>query len=134
MDLEQVMDEVAGRLKQIPDFLSVSPHPADSVTVPAAVVGYPEVEFHTTYARGSDRMTLPIWVLVGRVSEQAARAKMAPWLSGSGSRAVLAVLEASGYTSLDSLTVQRAVPDTITVGTTDYLAAMFECDIIGQGG
>lgn len=128
------MEEVAAQLRKIPQFRSVAGFPADSVTVPGAVVGYPTITYHGTYANGAEEFALPVWVVVGKVAEQAARGKLAPFCKSSGPQSVMATLEAGEYTSLDSLTVQTMEPDTITIGTETYLAARFDTQIIGQGG
>lgn len=86
MDLGEVMDEVGDRLDTL-DGLRVHRYPADAVTPPAAVITYPdEYMYDDTYARGMDRMTLPVVVLVGKVSERVTRNRVADWLNRSGTR------------------------------------------------
>lgn len=133
MDIALSMDEVAEKLRTIPKLVSVQAHAASSITVPGAVLGYPSMQYHVTYARGATRMTLPIWVVIAKASDEAARDKLSAFASDSGPSSVIAVLEAGSYTQFDELTVTSMEPDSITVGTSDYLAAMFSLDLIGRG-
>lgn len=93
MNLADVMDEVAARVDTI-DGLRVSAFPPDQVQPPAAVVTYPEEYlFDETYGRGMDRLTLPVIVMVGRVSDRKSRDQLAAYCDGSGARSLKAVLE-----------------------------------------
>lgn len=133
MDLNDVCDQVAARLKTL-DGVRVYDHPTDQVTVPAAVVPVPEdITYDATYGRGMDRITLPVILVVARVSNRAARQKVGEFASGSGERSIKAVLESGTYTAFDDIRVSRADFDVVTVGTADYLAAVFTCDIAGRG-
>jgi hypothetical protein len=97
MNLADVMDAVGDRLDTIAG-LRVFAYPPGSVTPPAAVVSYPEgIEFDATYGRGSDRMTLPVVVVVGKASDRAARDKLGAYCDGSGASSVKAVLESGEY-------------------------------------
>lgn len=132
MNLDAVMQEIADRLDTI-DGLRVHGYPADSVTPPAAVLGYPDVTYDETMRRGLDRYSLPLWILVGKVSDRAARVAIAPYLDGAGVRSVKSVLEAALFVSLDSLRVQSAEPDVIAIASVEYLAYQFTIDIAGTG-
>lgn len=84
MNLGDVMDQVGDRLDTLVG-LRVHRYPPDSVTPPAAVVTYPEeYMYDDTYARGMDRMTVPVIVLVGKVSDRATRKLVSNWLDRSG--------------------------------------------------
>lgn len=86
MILGDVMDEVGDRLDTIPG-LRVYRYPADSVAPPAAVVTYPlEYRFDEAYTRGMDRMSLPVVVLVGKVSDRASRNRLSDLFDRSGTR------------------------------------------------
>ena len=93
MDLATIMDEVKARLDTI-DGLHCYGHPADNVHPPAAVVTYPEEYlFDASYGRGSDRLTLPVVVLVGRPEAATSRDLLAEYVAGSGPKSIKAVLE-----------------------------------------
>lgn len=86
MDLGAVMDEVAARIDTI-EGLRVFAYPPDNVAPPAAIVDYPDTyTYDDTFRRGMDRISLPVMVLVGKVSERASRDRISDWLSRSGAR------------------------------------------------
>lgn len=132
MDVADVMQEIADQLDTI-DGLRPYGWAAESVTVPGAVVGYPEITFDATYGRGMDRWDLPVWAVVAKASNRGAREQMSKFASGGGISTFKQVLEAGSYTSLDVLRAATATPDQITIGTSDYLAYRFDLEIAGQG-
>lgn len=133
MDLAAVMDEVAAHLKPI-DGLRVYAYPPDDVTPPAAVVAYPDtLTYDATYGRGTDRMSVPVVVLVGKVSDRASRDRLAVYADGSGERSFKAALEVEDYTTCDFVRVESAEFDVMRMAGVDYLAATFTLDIAGEG-
>lgn len=134
MKLADVMDEIAARLKTISEFRSVWEYPPGSVTPPAAMLSYPDsYNPHGTYQRGAAAITLPVVVVVGKVTDRTSRDLLSQFVADSGPSSVVAVLEAKGYTAFDSLTVTGIEFDTVTIGATDHIAALFDCDIFGSG-
>lgn len=133
MNLAGIMDELATRLRTI-DGWTVYAHPPGRVTPPAAVVGYPEeYVFDRTYRRGMDEVTLPVVVVVGKVSDRAARDALGAYLDGSGSSSIKATLDGDGYTAFDTASVVKAEIDTVMIAGTAYLAAIFDVQVGGQG-
>lgn len=133
MNVDDVMAEVAALLETIPK-LRVADHPVDAVNPPHAIVSLPSILFDLTYGRGSDRYSLPVVLAVGKVSDRAARANIAPFIAGAGAKSFKAVLEAPDeYVSFDTLQVQTVEFDVITWGAIEYLAATFTLDITGDG-
>ena len=133
MIIGDVMDEVAAQLDTITG-LRVYGFPADSITPPAAVLAYPDlVTFDQTYGRGMDRLTLPVLVIVGKVTARTSRDNLVPYADGSGTKSIKAVVEAGTYTSCDTVRVVTADFDVIRVGGIDYAAAQFDLDITGSG-
>lgn len=133
MNIAAVMDELADRLRGI-DGLRVAAWPATSVTPPAAVVLLPRTyRYDETYGRGTDRLTIPVAVLVGRVDERAARDILAAYLDGAGASSVKAVVEAGTPSSFDTVRVTGVDIDVMTMGSVDYWGAVFELDILGPG-
>jgi len=133
MNLADVMDELAAQLDTI-DGLRVYSWPADAVQVPAAVVAYPDAyTFDLTYGRGVDQLAVPVYVLVGRISERTARDHLGAYCDGSGAASVKAVLEAGAYTAMSSVRVASATFEAITVNAIEYLAATFTVDVYGSG-
>lgn len=133
MDVGTVMQQVADRLDTITD-LRVHAHPMKKVTAPAAVVAYPSTyDYDGTYGRGMDTMTLNVVVWVGGLDDRSVRDKVSTYLAGSGSSSVKEILESGTYTAFDVLRVASADLDVYSMNATDYLVAVFELEISGQG-
>lgn len=133
MDLAAVMQEIADQIDTIPELRTFG-YPADSIQPPAAVVSYPEgITFDSTYARGMDEITLPVIVLVGRVSDRASRDQISAYANGSGAKSIKQVVESGTYTAFDTVRVVNAVFDIVSIASVDHLAATFSLDIAGEG-
>lgn len=133
MNLADVMQAVADRLDTVQG-LRVFAYPPDALHPPAAVVTYPETyTFDATYGRGMDQISLPLVVVVGRVSDRASRDVIGAYVDGSGTQSVKQVVESGTYTAFDTVRVADVVFDMISIGGTVYLAATFTLDIAGKG-
>lgn len=133
MNLAAVMDQLGAALESIPS-LRVFPYTADSITPPAALVGWPDsITYDETYGRGSDSMTLPVWVAVGRADARSSRDVLAAYLDGAGPSSVKAALDGGTYTACDSVRVASARIEPISIASTPYLAAVLDVEITGQG-
>lgn len=132
MNIDLVMTEIADQLRTIPK-LRVSDHPVDTVNPPHALVSLPEINFDETYGRGTDRYTLPVILAIGKVTNRAARANLAPFVAGSGASSFKQVLEAGDYESFDDVRVPGVTFDVITFAAVDHICATFLLDIYGDG-
>lgn len=133
MDVADVMSEVGDALDTISG-LRVFRYPVDNATPPAAIVSYPEnITFDATYGRGMDRMTLPVVVVVGKVWDRSTRDLIAAYAAGSGAESVKAAIDGHTYTACDVVRVTGAEFDVMTIAGTDFIAALFDVDIAGQG-
>lgn len=133
MNLANVMQAVSDRLGTIAG-LRCFGYPPGSVTPPAAVVSYPEsIKFDETYGRGMDRMTLPVVLVVGKVSDRTARDRLGAYCDGSGASSIKAVLESGTYAAFDTVRVTGVEFDTVSIAATEYVAALFDLDIAGHG-
>jgi len=133
MILADVMTQVAQRLDTITG-LRVFDYPPAKVTPPAAVVAYPDdLTFDATYGRGADRLTLPVVVVVGKASDRASRDQLAAYCNGTGTRSVKAVVEAGEFTAFHTVRVVGAEFDVVSIAGSEYIAALFELDIFGEG-
>jgi len=133
VNLAAVMDEIGDRLATI-DGLRVYRYPPDDATAPAAIVSYPDRgEFDAAYGRGMDKLTIPIVVVVAKPSARSARDRIAAYCDGSGPASIKQVLEAGTYTTFNTIRVTEFEIHVVTVGTTDYLAAVFSAEISGKG-
>lgn len=133
MNLADVMQAVSDRLDTI-DGLRCFAYPPATVSPPAAIVSYPHAyTYDETYGRGMDRMTLPVVVVVGKVSDRSARNQLGAYVDGSGAASVKAVLESGTYTAFDSVRVESVEFDVVPIAAIDYMAALFTLDIAGSG-
>jgi hypothetical protein len=137
VNLADVMAEIGAKLGAI-DKLNVFPYQADKVTPPAAIVGLPEqINYDLTYGRGSDRMpAVPVFLLVGKLSDRSSHKELAAYADGSGPRSIKATLDstdANQYTSCSTVTVTSCEFDTYTSAGVQLLGAQFSVDITGEG-
>jgi hypothetical protein len=113
--------------------LRVYDYAADAAAPPAAIVPLPEtVEYDTVAGRGADRVVIPVLILVGKVSDRAARDQLAQYVSGTGSLSVKAAIE-GGNSDLGgtahTVRVTGARVDIVTIQAIDYLGASFDCEV-----
>lgn len=129
LDLNATMDAFGLRLGTIPG-LRVYDYPPDSVAVPAAVVGYPDVvTYDETMARGTDSCTVTVTVLVGRISDRASRDALGAYLAGSGVYSVKAAVDGTLAGTVKDARVASASVMSVTVGGVDYAAAAFSVEV-----
>lgn len=133
MILTDVMDEIGQALKEI-EGLNVYPFTANRISVPAAMVGFPDpMTYDETMARGMDRFTVPVFVLVGTLDALASRNRLGKFLDGSGALSIKTIIEGGIYTACDSVRVMTAEVSGYTMAGANYLGAQFDIDVIGQG-
>jgi hypothetical protein len=136
VNVKAVRDEIAAKLAAI-DGLRVFPYDVDKVPPPGAVIGLPErIDFDQTYGRGSDKITLPLWVMVARSDSRSADAELSAYLDGSGTKSIKAAVDSSDsntYEACDTVTVTVAEPDFYGSGGVPLLGAEFTVDIHGRG-
>lgn len=108
-------------------------HIPDSVAVPAGIVGQLDMNFDATFNRGFDSATCTVLLIVGRMSEQAAQAKLDGYLAGSGATSVKAAIEADATLSgsVQTVRVASATSGSVQVAGNDYLAYRYVIDLIG---
>jgi len=130
MDFTEVMQALSDQLDTITG-LRCYAFPPSTIETPAAIVSYPDqITFDETYGRGSDSMKLPVVLAVGKVVDRATRDQLAPFVSGSGSSSVKQVLEAGTYDF--TVRVAGCTFDVYQFNAIDYMAAIFEVEIIGS--
>lgn len=133
MNLAAVMDELAGQLETISD-LRVFAFPADNVSPPAAIVGYPEtITFDVSMGRGVDQIDIPVFVVVGRLTDRTARDALGPYCDGAGDQSIKQTLQAGTYTELSSVRVASIDFDVVSMAAVDFLAAIFNLNVFGPG-
>lgn len=131
MDLRFVMAEVSGLLGMVPG-LRVPDWPPGSVAPPAAVVAYPDsYRFGGGVSSGLDRIDIPIYVVVGKPTEQAALDNICRYCDKTGSHSIKQVLESATYTAFDTLRVSGFDFEPILIGKIEYMAAIATAEITG---
>jgi hypothetical protein len=135
VNLSDVAEEVASMLGSI-EGLRAFAYPPGAINPPTAVVLNPnpgDIVYDDTYGRGGDRMTLPLMVLIGQAEDRSAMEGIRPYLDGSGPKSVKQALEAGTPKSFDTIRVQDGGVDGVTWGGVEYVAALFNLDILGPG-
>lgn len=133
MNVADVMNQLGDQIDTI-DGLRCYRFPPDSVAVPAAVVTYPEsYTYDETFGRGMDRITIPVIVMVGKVSDRKSRDQLAVYVDGSGPKSIKAVVEAGTYSAFDSARVTGVEFDIVQMAGVEYVAATVQIDIAGKG-
>lgn len=136
LNVPAVMRGLATRLELVEGVPRAYPFPRDKIVVPAGIVAFPEgdVEYDTTFARGADRARFEVFVLAGRVAEQAGYERIAGWLAGEGPASVKAALEAdpelAGAAPGGTIRVETGRLDAVMIGEVAYLAAGFTVDVV----
>lgn len=131
MIIADVQKEIGTRLETVG--LRAFPYSADRISPPAAIVALPEeITFDLTYGRGSDRLSVALYVVVGRSDARTSNDRLSAYLDGSGASSVKAVVESGTYTAFDSVQVKTARPGSFTIGGVEYLGAEFTLDITGS--
>lgn len=128
LNLNTAMDALGTALGGVTG-LRVFDFPPDSISPPAAIVAWPEgLEYDNTHARGTDRATFKVHVLVGKVSDRSARDQVNVYANGAGtaSTSVKTALDAIG----SGVRVERAAFSVMTVAGTDFLTVSFDVDYV----
>ena len=133
MNIAAVMDELGAVLAGVPT-LRVHPWTRRQVNPPEALLALPDIDYDSTYGRGSDTLELDITVLVGAASDRASRDTIARYADGAGPHSIKQALDAHAWTTCDEVTVVRCEFATVTVAAVDYLGAVFTTRITGAGG
>jgi hypothetical protein len=134
VNLFNVMTEIDTALDTIAGLRSY-PWAQGSISPPAAVQLLPdEIDYHGTY--GAGQMVIKdhvIVLMIGRSSDRAATKLISDYVAPTGVKSIKAKLETYAYTTCDVVNVDRVEFDTVTVGTGNYLAALFHTTITGTG-
>lgn len=134
MKLKAVMEELGDKLRLFTG-INVFDYPVDTVTPPAGIISYPErIEYDVTYDRGGDMFwNLPVYMVTDRVDSKSARNQISEWTDPTSNNSVKAYLDKENYSSCDSIQVVNATFDTMSIAGIDYLVAVFELNVSGEG-
>jgi hypothetical protein len=131
--LAAIMDGLETRLATVSG-LRTYEYPPDNLSPPAAFVNLPTaINFDLAGARAADNYEFIVRVLVAKVSDRAARTKLAGYLNPTGSTSIKSVIEADNILggAADSVWVRSAENVGIfTVGGVEYLGCDFIVEVI----
>lgn len=137
MNVEDVRADLAQALRTVDGMAGrVFDYPPDTVAPPSAYVTYPESgTFDETYGRGMDSLLMPIVVVTGRVTDRTALTRLSGFMSGQGGESVARAVDRynSTATAYDDARVSRFETDPVLIGGVDYIAAIFDVEVFGQG-
>ena len=105
--------------------------PPPAVTLPAVVVGYPELlDLQTTFGRGSDELMFPVWFIVADqgVNADARDALSAVLASGTTIANVLSSTSSWGTSNCGMAHIEP-----VTIAGSPYLAVKFDVDVMTSG-
>lgn len=134
MIVGDVMDQLGTRLNTISQ-LNVQDYEADSVEVPAGLIGLPgNLDYLGTFNDGLHTMMLEITLLVSRVDDRISRDEIAPYGDGRDNpTSVLSILESGEYSAFDFCQVESGRFQVVVIEEIEYLAAIFSVKIYGSG-
>lgn len=127
INLNTAMDTLGTNVANVAG-LRVYDFEASSGAVPAAMVLLPEtLTYDNTKGRGTDHALFPVLVIVGKVSDRAARDRLAGYCDGTGgvTVSVKAALDAVAGARVESVTFTS-----VLWGGVAYLAAEFQVAFI----
>lgn len=105
-------------------------HPVEAVVPGDAIVAYPQdpIQISTTFRRGQDRVTVPVFVICGLPQDASTRTAISAWIDNSGS--VITAIEgyAGTWSSVSVVTVQ--IEQFIPTGGAPLVALRFDVDVI----
>jgi hypothetical protein len=128
IDLDATMDAIAARIEAAGVTERAYSWPSASVSIPCAIVGYPtRIEFDLTFQDGSDELVFPIWFLVGKVSDKAARKKLSDILRGA--TGIKDALDGNLGGVVQTARVTDGTIETVSVSAIDYLSARFDLEV-----
>jgi hypothetical protein len=120
LSMSETMDAIATALAGLAP--KVYEWPADSVTVPCLVVGYPDdIRFDVTFDSGPG-YSIPVWYMLGNSPDKTARDTLSTKIP-----LVAAALDAVAGVRLSH--VAQGDVQKVTVNAVDYIAAKFTVEI-----
>lgn len=135
MILWDVMQALGAALRTIDDPpLRVYPYTESRVTPPAGMVTLPRTfAYDATFHRGSDDLTIPVVIFVGRVDAESSHRTLCAYVDGAGSRSVKEAIEKYETNAYDIAHVLDAQFLVMSVASVDLLTATFRVRVVGRG-
>jgi hypothetical protein len=94
-------------------------------------VGLPSnVDYDWTKGEGSDRVVIPVVLLIQRVSDRASRDLIGPYLSGTGSKSIQQAVNGTLGGSAQVAWVSNPEIRDVTMGDITYVGVVFDVEVI----
>jgi hypothetical protein len=123
--MARIMDGLASLCSELAD--NTYAWPAQSVTIPCVVVGYPtKIDFDLTFRRGGDTVELPVWFVAGPAGRLEVRNLLSDILSDAVS--VKAVLD--GNHDFGDVRVTDATIEEVNIVGVSYLSVKFDVEVL----
>ena len=135
-DLSATMDAIAARCVSQGVCANAIGYPIPTLQPPMIVVGYPtkldyDLTFHSGATTGKVKLAIPLWYVVGKVIDKAARDALSTVISTAVSIKAKLDGDSVAYGGiLDYVNVDSCSVETLMVGDVDYLAAKFELEVV----
>lgn len=134
--IEQVMTGIEARLATIPG-LRTAPYVKDSVSVPFAVVGVPDIpEYRITFGKGRFRLTPTVTVLVSAALDRVGQLRLAAYANPDGVSSIAAAIEGDrtlGGVVEECYVSSFRVLGMEEVGAIGYYGGLFELEAVARG-
>lgn len=124
---QTALDTIAA-LRTVYDYV-----PDTAPATPSAIVGNVSIDWDDANARGLDRATFSVYVVVSRMSERSGADTLDSLLAGSGAGSVKTALESGGTLSgsCSTMRVTTASPISISMGGVEFFAYEYEVEAYG---
>lgn len=133
MILWDVMGALGDALHTI-EGLRIYPYTEGRVMPPAAMVTLPRTfTYDTTFGRGSDDLTVPLVIFVGRVDAESSHRALCAYVDGVGTRSVKEVVEKYQTDAYDFAHVVDVQFLVMSVAGVELLTATFRVRVVGRG-
>ncbi len=133
MNPSTIAIEVATVLGALPGIRSAFGHPVKSVGgARAVIVGYGRTMYGIESTGGADRITYPLWVVLGDVVAAETAEKVGGYAGRGDPRSVVDALQNHAWTSCDYVHVVSQDLDVVAIGDKDHLAVTFEIDVVAS--
>ena len=131
LNLASVMVDLAAAVQTVlATGYKAYPLPIEGARVGDAVVGYPQdpIGISTTFRRGQDRATFPVYVICGMAQDEATRTAISAWIDDSGS--VITAIEGYAGTWSSVAVTEVRIESFTPTGGSPQLALRFDVDVI----
>lgn len=129
IDLAGIMDAIAAA-GPIAATGNVFPYPAEAITPPAVIVGYPTtLDFDVTFVRGNARMVFPVWFVVGNVSTLSARDTLSGVIGGAADIKSSIESDIGLHAVVSTVRVTDCAIESISIAGVPYLSARFDVEV-----